>query len=91
MNEANACKPRETATADQEYWVQERILTAIRMAVELRRLRKVGADEFTYEYGLRGIAEGTAREIISTLNIEPAYENIRKLSFEMSGMLQPHK
>lgn len=66
-------------TADQESWVKSRIRTAVEMAIKLNDTSKVMADAFPKHYGIEGIIEGTAREIITTLGLTPSYENIRKL------------
>lgn len=70
---------KPTVTPDQEYWVKARIETAMRMAIRLHREQKVEADSMAFHYGVKGIAEGTAREIINLLNLQPAYTNIRKI------------
>lgn len=64
-------------TPDQEVWLQARILTAMRMALSLRHERRVQADEFLYLYGLSGIAEGAAVEIVKLLGLRPAYINLQ--------------
>lgn len=70
--------PRRVATADHEAWVQCRLMTAMKMALALHREQQVRADEHSKEYGLRGIAEGAAREIIETLGMRPEFINIRR-------------
>ncbi|MCD6148981.1 hypothetical protein J7J18_06445 [bacterium] len=65
-------------TSDQEVWVKERIRTAIQMAMSLKQARKVQADHYAYTYGLDGVIEGTALEIIHLLGLEPSYVNLRR-------------
>ena len=78
MNEAmGAAQERRIANCDQEAWVQERIHTAMKMGIALWLAQRVGADKPSYEYGLRGIAEGAAIEVIRTLGMEPAGVNLR--------------
>jgi len=72
--------PRRKVGCDHEAWLQDRILTAMRMGIELRKQARVGADEDALAYGMRGVAEGTAREIIYMLGLEPEYVNIRDFS-----------
>jgi hypothetical protein len=67
------------ANCDMESHLQTRILTAMLMAIEVRKLAKVGADEHLWNYGLRGIAEGCAREIIEELGMRPEFLNIRPI------------
>lgn len=80
----NAAGPLEQrfATCDQEAWVQDRIRTAIRMATSLHLEKQVSADEPIERYGLAGIIEGAAREIIETLGMKPEFVNIRKIDNE---------
>jgi hypothetical protein len=73
----NAAPQRPVANCDQEAWVQDRILTAMKMAISLHKERRVGADLHALDYGLRGIAEGTAIEVIRTLGMEPEGVNLR--------------
>lgn len=78
MNEAaGQAAPQRIANADQEAWVQDRILTAIKMALAASRAQQVRADEPAFEYGLKGIAEGAAIEVIRTLGMVPAGINLR--------------
>jgi len=65
-------------TPDQEAWLKERIETAIQMAMSLKQAREVQADYYAYTYGLDGVIEGTALEIIHLLGLEPAYVNLRR-------------
>lgn len=70
---------RPVANCDQEALVQHRIMDAMRMAVKMSQCIRVAASGPSYEYGLHGLAEGTAREIIETLGMEPGYVNIRRI------------
>lgn len=67
---------RPVANADQEAIVQARIKSAMNMAIKLHSAASVGADHPARDYGMRGIAEGAAREIIETLGLRPAFINI---------------
>jgi hypothetical protein len=58
------------AGADNEVWVRNQILTAMRMAVALKEEIRVTADTSSFEHGLRGIAEGAAIEILGTLGFD---------------------
>lgn len=68
---------RNKCSCDQEAGVKDRIRTAIRMGISLRKERGVQANEDLFKYGVEGIVEGAAREIIRELGLEPAYKNIR--------------
>jgi len=70
---------RVKSSCDQEAWTKARILTAMRMALALQPQRICGADNDAFQSGLQGIANGTAVEILHTLNITPTYENLRKV------------
>jgi len=65
---------------DEEACLKDRIYTAIRMALAVRAERKVSADDDSYSFGLDGIVNGTAKEILFTLGLEPSYVNIRQLN-----------
>lgn len=67
---------REVVGPDQEVWVRDRVLTAMRMALALVSEKKVRADDPLLQAGLRGVAEGAAVEIIHTLDLEPGYVNL---------------
>jgi hypothetical protein len=71
-------KPR-VINADQEVWVRDRILTAMRMALALQAQKGVRADDVLLQSGLRGIAEGAAVEVIHTLDLELGYVNLHKI------------
>lgn len=75
--EATTAPEREPVSPDQEAWVQDRILAAMRMALSMHRERRVGADEPAFQAGLRGIAEGASIEVIRTLGMEPGFVNLR--------------
>ena len=77
---ASAEPPRRKVNCDHEAWLQDRILTAMRMGIELQKQARVGADKDAFEYGMKGVAEGTAREVIYMLGLEPEYVNIRDFS-----------
>lgn len=70
--------PREVVGPDQEVWIRERILTAMKMALAIRNERRVEADTPAMSCALEGIANGTAVEIVGILGMEPSYENLRK-------------
>lgn len=65
------------ATCDQEYWVKERIKTAIDMAIALSKHRNVGADDPLFVSGIDGIINGAAWEIIRTLGMDSECINLR--------------
>ena len=48
------------------------------MAMSLKQAREVQADYYAYVYGLDGVIEGTALEIIHLLGLEPSYVNLRR-------------
>ena len=66
-----------TVNPDQECWVKDRIMTAIRMSNSVRREAGVRADDAALQSALDGIANGTAVEIIRTLGMEPEFVNLR--------------
>lgn len=68
---------RTTVTVDQEAWLQDRIYTAINMAIAIDAERGVGADERQAEDAIEGIVNGTAVEIVNTLNLTTEGENLR--------------
>ena len=69
---------RPKCSCDQESGIKDRIRTAIRMGIRLRSERNVQADEDSFQYGIEGIVEGTAKEIIRELGLDLEYKNIRK-------------
>ena len=81
------------ANADQEAFVQARIISAIHMAIGVIRERRVQADDPIAQYAIRGIAEGAAFEIIGTLGMTPSHVNIRPYSSTgslwLGGLAQP--
>lgn len=77
QNGASIAPAPRLATCDQEAWVHDRILAAMKMALALRKEQRVRADEPAFEYGLRGIAEGCAIEVIETLGMRPVGVNLR--------------
>ena len=83
VGEANTAPPRLVVNCDQEAWVRERIQTAIRMALALSREYHVGADSPLFRQAIRGLVEGTAVEIIHTLNMEPGYVNLPRIPSEI--------
>ncbi len=70
-------EPLFTAGPDQECWVQDRIRDAINMAMALHEHKGVRANEFALRYGVQGIVEGSAIEIIRTLGGQPEFVNLR--------------
>jgi hypothetical protein len=80
VNEAQCgAATRATASCDQEVWVRERILTAIRMALAINAQLGVRADENISVSAIDGIANGAAVEIIRILNLEPEFTNLRRV------------
>ncbi len=67
---------RQTVNCDRECWVKDRILTAMRMALAVKREQRVRADDDLTDCALEGIANGAAVEIIHTLGMEPEYVNL---------------
>jgi len=67
------------ANPDQEVWVKQRILTAIHMALAVRRERRVQADGAIYANAIDGIAEGAAIEVIQTLGLKPGFVNLKRV------------
>lgn len=76
--EAQQPNPQHVATCDQEVWVKQRILTAMRMAIALDANLQVGADTDLAESGIEGVANGCAVEVIRTLGMRPEYTNLRR-------------
>lgn len=76
--EGNTASPPPLVTADQECWVRDRILTAIRMALAVHEQQRVGADCGIETSALQGIADGCAAEVIHTLGLRLGFVNIRK-------------
>ena len=74
----NFRKPRERVNADQEVWIKQQVLTAIRTARAVERACRVRADQPILDCAIDGIANGAAIEIIHTLDMEPEYTNLRK-------------
>lgn len=66
------------ANCDQEVWVKNAIRTAVEMSFAVRDKCSVGANVHHLNYGVDGIVEGAAREIIETLGMKPEFVNIRK-------------
>lgn len=78
-NTCNDLRPRRTATCDEECWVRDRILTAIKAGIALRGKMNVRADEPIERYGLMGLAEGCAVEVLHSLGMGLEHINIKKL------------
>lgn len=78
--QANTRPARPEAGPDNEVWVRDRVMTAMRMVLALATLVGVGADEPAFEHAFRGIAEGTSIEILGTLgfDIDKLY-NLRRV------------
>jgi hypothetical protein len=70
--------PRPVVGPDQEVWVRNQVLLAMRMAIALHLEADVRADEPAFQHGLYGVAEGAAIEIIHTLDLEPGYVNLKR-------------
>ena len=78
MTLCNKRNDKNEMSCDQEVWVKQCILTAMRMAIRLDRETRVRADEHCRDAGLEGIANGAAVEIGFTLGIEPGFVNLRR-------------
>ncbi len=74
----NTAPDREVANGDQEAILCDRIETAIRMGIALANQQRVRADEHAVDYGIAGLAEGTAVEVMYTLGKEPGFVNLRR-------------
>lgn len=83
--------PGRLANADQEAWVQARILTAMRMAVAIHQKAGPRADEHMVDFGFRGVAEGAALEVIRTLGMQPEFINIRNPNPPAASLLNAGK
>ncbi len=70
-------QPKFMAGPDQEAWVKDRIRDAINMAMAIRENSGPRANEFALRYGVEGVIEGTAIEIIRTLDGQPEFVNLR--------------
>ena len=81
---ASSAPEPKIATCDQEVWVQNQIKLAMRMAIAMKKETRVDADRDALRYGMEGVAEGVAREIIHTLGMRPEYTNIRNLNLPSS-------
>ncbi len=64
---------------DQECWVRDRIMTALRMALAISREKRVCADKTILDSALDGIANGAAVEVIGHLGLRPGYRNLRRV------------
>lgn len=60
-----------TVGCDQWAWITQDIHHAIEMGVKLNSCRKVGADEPLIKFGISGIAEGCAGEVVQILGMLP--------------------
>lgn len=76
-NFANSAPELKVVTCDQEVWVMNQIRLAMRMALAMKKETNARADRDALEYGMDGVAEGVAHEIIYVLGMKPEYTNIR--------------
>ena len=67
-----------TANCDQEVWVKNQVLLAMKMAIEMYKATSLRCHEYPLNYGLLGVSEGAAVEIIETLCLTPDFVNLRK-------------
>lgn len=74
--EHNPFDKRGVVSCDEESWMQDRIRTAMRMAIAVHDSQRVHADERQFEDALDGIANGTAVEIVKTLGLETEGTNL---------------
>jgi hypothetical protein len=72
------CTQRAKVNADQEVWIKQQVLTAIRAARAVEKACWVRADQPVLDCAIDGIANGAAIEIIHSLDMEPEYTNLRK-------------
>lgn len=77
-------RERPLVNPDQESWVVDRILTAMRMALRSRDAKWVDADENILWSAMEGIANGAAIEIIDTLGMRTEFVNLRRINNETS-------
>lgn len=75
MSEATS-NPRPVVNCDNEVWIKEIVLTAMRMAVSIHTTNRGRAP--LVQCGFDGIANGAAVEIIHTLGMEPEYINLTR-------------
>ena len=67
-----------TVDCDTEVWVKARVLSAMRMALAIKKEQRVSADEVVFRSAFDGIANGAAVAVIHLLGREPSYVNLRK-------------
>ena len=82
---------RKVVGCDDEVHLQNQIRTAIRMAMVVTKEARVRADHDARDYGIDGIVEGAAREIILLLGMRPGYVNIRDRSIRGGVIPIPSK
>lgn len=80
-NVESACNSEDTdkkvtITADQEDWLQARLLTLVRTTFDIERNKRVCADESITDSAIYGAVLGTAREIVLLLGLKQPYVNI---------------
>ena len=68
---------RQYSTCDQEVWVRDRIRKAVDMAISIKKLHKVSAEDGMVEGAIRGIVNACSIEVISTLGLKVAHINLR--------------
>ncbi len=84
------CVQTTLVDGDQEVWVRNTILTAMRAALLVNQCRTVRADEEILSGAFDGIANGAAVEVLNTLGLKPSYTNLRRprgLNFIGSNVL----
>ena len=86
-----AADDRKVVGCDDEVHLQNQIRTAIRMAIAVTKEARVRADHDARDYGIDGIIEGAAREIILLLGMRPGYVNIRDRSIRGGVVELPSK
>ena len=65
-------------TVDQEVWVKNQVMAAIRMARRVESSRRVGADNPALACAIDGIANGAAVEIVHILGKKNIYTNLQE-------------
>jgi hypothetical protein len=55
------------AGPDAEVWVRNQVMLAIKMALAMKAVTSVRADEDAFEAGIHGVATGASVEILRTL------------------------
>ena len=74
----NARPDRKVVNPDQEAWVKQTVLSAIRAAYWVEKAKRVRADQPITDCAIEGIVNGAVVEIIHSLDLEPGYVNLQR-------------